>query len=365
MSAACCGAAASGFDNSRALVETVVSFLDGAEAAALSHAELEERLDTDGRALLRRLLADHLELRAHREARVEVVDAGGVARGRVESGPGRALATVFGEVEVHRLAYRAPGQANLHPADGGLNLPAEKHSHGRRRLAAVEAARGSFDEATGAVERATGDRLGKRQVAELAARTAVDFDDFYATRKLPPAADPGDVLALSADGKGIVMRPEALRPATARAAAKTSPKLATRLSKGEKRNRKRMAELGAVYDAAPVVRTPADILADGGAKRAEVTAGPTASNKWLTASVVAEAASVVVHAIFDAAERRDPNHTRAWVALVDGANHQIDRIRAEAKTRGVEVSIICDFIHVLEYVWKAAWCFYPEADPAA
>jgi hypothetical protein len=133
------------------------------------------------------------------------------------------------------------------------------------------------------------------------------------------------------------------------------------LSKGEKRNRKRMAELGAVYDAAPVVRTPADILPDCGAKRAEVTAGPTASNKWLTASVVEQAASVV-HAIFDEAERRDPNHTRAWVALVDGANHQIDRIRAEAKTRGVEVSIICDFTHVLE---RRPGGFYPEADPAA
>jgi hypothetical protein len=40
VSAACCGAEASGFDTSRALFETVVSFLDGAEAAALSHAEL-------------------------------------------------------------------------------------------------------------------------------------------------------------------------------------------------------------------------------------------------------------------------------------------------------------------------------------
>src|SRR5450759_5194954 len=52
-----------------------------------------------------------------------------------------------------------------------LNLPEEKHSHGLRRLAAVEAARGSFDEAAGAVEPATGDRLGKRQVEELAARS--------------------------------------------------------------------------------------------------------------------------------------------------------------------------------------------------
>src|SRR5664279_2611146 len=51
--------------------------------------------------------------------------------------------------------------------------------------------------------------------------------------------------------KGIVMRPDALRPATAKAAAKATGKLATRLSKGEKRNRKRLAELGVVYDATP------------------------------------------------------------------------------------------------------------------
>jgi hypothetical protein len=31
----------------------------------------------------------------------------------------------------------------------------------------------------------------------------------------------------------------------------------------------------------------------------------------------------------------------------------------------VEVVILVDFIHVLEYLWKAAWCFFEEADPAA
>jgi hypothetical protein len=63
------------------------------------------------------------------------------------------------------------------------------------------------------------------------------------------------VLVISADGKGIVMRPGALRPATARAAEDSGNKLATRLSRGEKRNRKRMAEVGAVYDITPAVRT--------------------------------------------------------------------------------------------------------------
>jgi hypothetical protein len=61
----------------------LVGFLDGTDAAGLSHAELEERLDRDGRELLRRLLDGHLALRAVREQRFEqVVGDEGVARGR-------------------------------------------------------------------------------------------------------------------------------------------------------------------------------------------------------------------------------------------------------------------------------------------
>ncbi len=69
--------------------------------------------------------------------------------------------------------------------------------------------------------------------------------------------------------------------------------------------------------------------------------------------------------MFDEADRRDPNHQRAWVALVDGNNHQIDRIHTEAAARGIDLPVVIDFIHVLEYLWGAAWCFHPEADPAA
>ena len=77
---------AGGLRASREQFESLVSFLDGTDAAGLSHAELEERLDRDGRELLRRLLDDHLALRAVREQRLEqVVGDEGVARGRVES----------------------------------------------------------------------------------------------------------------------------------------------------------------------------------------------------------------------------------------------------------------------------------------
>lgn len=69
--------------------------------------------------------------------------------------------------------------------------------------------------------------------------------------------------------------------------------------------------------------------------------------------------------VFDQAAQRDPTGRRTWVVLVDGARHQLDLIQTEAARRGVTIHILVDFVHILEYVWKAAWCFYQDADPAA
>jgi len=358
-----CCADEDGFARSRARFEETVGFLDGEGAAGLDHAELEDRLDTDGRELLRLLYQDHLDLRAEREPRLEVVaDVDGLSRPSVEAGHTRALTTIFGEVSVTRLAYRRRGGHNLHPADGALNLPTERHSHGLRRRAATEASRGSFDDATSAIRSGAGPVIAKLQVEQLATRASADFEAFYRARSRPEAAAE-EALVISVDGKGIVMRPGALRPVTAKAAAGSTTKLETRLSKGEKRNRKRMAEVGAVYTVTPAPRSGEDVIVGPGADRTR-KAAPVATAKWLTASVVDDAATVVA-AVFDEAERRDPSRRCSWVALVDGNNHQINRIRAEAAERHVEISIVVDFIHVLEYLWRAAWSFHAEGDPAA
>ena len=352
------------FGASRACFEQMCSFMGGDEAAGLTHAELEERVTVDAREAVRLLLQDHVDLRAVREERLDdVADAAGTQRGSVETGHVRPLLTVVGKIDITRLAYRCRGELNLYPADAALSLPAEVHSHGLRRLCAIESARGSFEEAAQAIRRTTGQQLGKRQVEQLAARAAVDFDAFYTDPSRPraPVADI-DILVLSADGKGIVMRPDALRPATAKAAADATGKLKTRLSKGEKRNRKRMAEVGAVYDVTPVVRAPTDII--GRDHHIDRAPPPKATNKWLTASVVDDAATVISQ-IFDEVERRDPDHRRRVVALVDGAKHQIDCIQTQAEARDMKVTIIVDFIHVLEYLWSAAWSFFHEGDPAA
>lgn len=355
------------FSTSRTRFEQVCSFLGDQEAASLTHGELEQRLTVDLRELVRLLYQDHLDLRAVREQRRDdVIDADGSRRGSVEVGHVRPLQTIFGAVDVTRLAYRRRGERNLCPADAALNLPRELHSHGLRELSAIESSRGSFQDATDAIRRVSGVRLGKRQLEQLAARAAADFETFYSQPSRSQATiTEGDLLVLSADGKGIVMRPDALRPATAKAAGQATAKLQTRLSKGEKRNRKRMAEVGAVYDLTPAPRAPTDIIGrDRDDNDTSRPPAPRASNKWLTASVVDNAATVIT-SIFEQAQRRDPTHHRTWVALVDGAKHQIDRIQAEARARQVNVTIVCDFIHVLEYLWSAAWSFFNEGDPAA
>lgn len=351
------------FEAARQSFTDLVAWLESEEATSLSHGELEDQLDGRGRELLRQLFQGQLDLRALRERRVQaVVCAEGVTHAAVERGHRRPLATIFGAVGVERLAYRHRGHANCYLADAQLNLPTELHSHGLRRLAAIESSRGSFAEAAAAISRACGQRLGKRQVEALAARAAADVDDFYATRQHRPA-EAGDVLVISADGKGIVMRPEALRPATKAKAEAASHKLSCRLSKGEKRNRKRLAEVGAVYDVTPAPRSPADVMARHDPQGPPPPA-PVAKAKWLTASIVDDAAAVVA-AVFDQAQRRDPHHQRTWIALLDGNNHQIERVTAEAAARGVSVTIVVDFIHVLEYLWGAAWCFFAEGNPAA
>ena len=339
-------------------------FLAGDAAAALEHSELEAYIKTEGFELLRLLLQDHFDLRAFKETRLaEVVDADGVARGAVERGHERPLATIIGTVSVGRLAYRRRGEENLYPADAVLNLPPQRHSHGLRQLAAIESSRGSFEEARDAICRATGVSVAKRQVEGLARAAAADFEAFYQAEPRP-VAEQGEVVVISADGKGIVMRPDGLRPATAEAAAKAEHKLKGRLSKGEKRNRKRMAELGAVYTVKPVPRSPADVMARSDEQGPKPKPAPEAENKWLTASVVDDAAAVIAQ-VFDEADRRDPTRRCDWVGLVDGNRHQIDRIKAEAKQRKIDVTIVVDFVHVLEYLWSASWSFFAEGTAAA
>ena len=81
----------------------------------------------------------------------------------------------------------------------------------------------------------------------------------------------------------------------------------TRLTAGEKPNRKRMATLACVYDAEPSPRRPHDIIAPPGVRHGSRTLRPLprATAKWLAGSVRHDPADTIAVA-FDQAEARDP-----------------------------------------------------------
>ncbi|MFB4285551.1 MULTISPECIES: ISKra4 family transposase [unclassified Nonomuraea] len=373
------GLAADVFAEARNTFNWLIGQLTDTASGMLTHDRLEETIVEQGRELQRQLLQAHLDLRALRErqqaqharqdaaaeASAQVMGSDGVLRPRLETGHHRLLATLVGTVTVTRCAWRAPGVRNLYPADAALSLPAVRHSAGLAKLAVIETVRGSFDAAHAALAARCGNVIGKRQIEQAIVAAAVDVDAFYAARTVLPCTA-CTVLAISVDGKGIAMRPEALRPATAKAAARARATFRTRLAAGEKPARKRMATLGVVYDAEPAPRRPHDVIAVPGGRAGQrlPRARPSAMRKWLCGSIITGPAAVIAK-VFDHAQARDPGHARPWVVLVDGARHQLDLITAEAARRGIGVGIVIDFVHVLEKLWAAAWSVHPPAAPAA
>ena len=366
------------FVQSRAEFEAVALFMGSEEAYVMRESDVERELWQRGREVLRKLLQEHLDARglgAVRSEKVEDVDGSELARKRVHE---RTVGTVVGEVEVSRVGYGAPGTESLHPRDAELNLPVQRYSFELQRRAVEEVAKVSFDSAAASLDRlyGTGSEddaavIPKRQLEEVVKAAVVDFDAFYARHRA--ATDlvdkgSGSVLALGLDGKGVVMVHRDLRPATREAAEKAKPKMDSRLSSGEKRNRKRMAEVATVYTVQPWVRTAEEVansLVSGSGLRAAEPVGqktkrPRPENKRVWASLTKPMAAVIQEALNEA-EARDPQHEKTWVALSDGNQEQLALVQERAATIGVTLVVILDLMHVLEYLWTAGRAFHPRS----
>lgn len=326
-----------------------------------------------GRELLRGVVQLSLDAQAAAEVRVaEVTGADGVPRRRAERGHARPVVTRLGEVVVRRIAYRSGVRAagSLFPRDAVLNLPPCGYSWALQQLAEMFCRSGSYAQAREFVLAATGVSVGKRQLQQITVAAAADAERFCQDpgRDQAAAVVPGPEgtglppLVISADGKGVAMRPEARRRRSKAPDARTRA-FEHRRGTGEK-GHKRMAETGCVFDVVRPAepRTPGQVMHPDPDPRAR-PAAPRAVNRWYTCDITA-GRDVTIGKAFDEADRRDPGHARTWIALADGDNYQLGLFQAQAAARGITLTILVDFIHVLEYLWKAAWCFHQPRDPA-
>jgi len=332
----------------------------------MTHSELERFLDASGREMLRLIYQGYLDERSPGAVTKQVVDANGQehTHQRLHS---RSLQTIFGEVTLDRQGYGGRGLESLHPLDAELNLPPESYSHTLQRQIACATAKESYDEVVISVRDQTGVTVPKRQVEQAAHRASRDFELFYEQQRSQNAREvkkTGPILAITVDGKGIPMRKSDLREATRKAAEERQPRLKHRRSPGEKTTTKRMSTVAAVYTIEPFVRTPEQIVRELAPLHEVLPPRPRPEDKRVWASVKHPPEAIIKQA-FEEAQRRDPKHTKEWIALVDGNETQLDFLRLAAKDYGVELVIILDLIHVLEYLWKAAWAFHTPGDRVA
>src|SRR5439155_19886394 len=141
-----------------------------------------------------------------------------------------------------------------------LNLPPLGYSGAWRGLAGRYCGSVSYEQGHEFVLAATGVSVGKRQLEQIVVAAAAEAERFYRDRDqaaaVPAAGEPGQgpgqglpPLALSADGKGVAMLPEARRRRT-RAPEQRVRTFDKRAGTGEKKGCKRMGETGAGFDVA-------------------------------------------------------------------------------------------------------------------
>jgi hypothetical protein len=271
----------------------------------------------------------------------------------------RRYVSIFGELTIARAAYGTrEGQViERVPLDERLGLPEGDFSYVLEDWSQRLCLKGSFAEAGCSLEMLLGLRLGTRALEGMNRAVAGDAPAFQASLEVPPPAEEGPLLVVTADGKGVPMR----RP------PQEGPRPHHRRTKGEKANEKPMACGGAVYSVEPFARGADDIidevLRDRKAKRR-----PDPQHKHVWAEMTRELGGIEVPAkeglscqIYTELTLRNLGHDRPVVGLLDGERALWDAQRVYFP----EATGILDLFHVLERLWATAHCFHKEGSDEA
>ncbi len=344
------------------------------EAGATHHVAIG-KLITEGMARVgARIYQGHLDtLFAQERAEVEHWERPDGSEVRVRT---RHLETEVGRMTVRRHGLKLAGDEHARfPMDQHLSLPAELYALSLREEIAAAAVEASFDRSVERIDHATAGHVPKRQAEEQVVRASTDFEAFYETRT-PPANDTLSAKALqvmSSDGKGVTMRPEALRDATrkaAEAAAADTIRGDPMAERKARRSDKRMAVVTAVWEQEPHVRTAKDVIdrlrrdPEGRKRRPRSDKAPRPQNKRVAASLTKSHAAGIAE-MFDEAERRNPDGRRRNVVLLDGDEKQIEYVEAEAHKREMSITLVLDLIHVIHYLWTIALLLHAGVHKAA
>ena len=349
------------FTQSEETFHEMMTFLANTESKRLDLSGIEGFLVQQGRTLCRQLLLAHLAERGVGDVGAYVIGSDGVKRTHKRPLK-RTILTVFGSIVITRMAYSKPTLSSLFPLDAMLNLPPHKISYTLQKHFVLDVIDRSFQKSSQAIARWTGVTITNRQAQAIVHDASHEFANFYDIRvvKEAEAARTLPLLIVTSDGKGVFVKIDVLRPATRKKARQKNRVKKACLAHAEQTSSKRIATVASVYEIARYIRQPSDIAADffpqtPPVPMKEERPKPCAKRVWAGLEASGKA---VVDTIFQEALHREGHQNKEWVVLVDGDLHQIKHFHQMAETYHIALTIVCDMVHVLRYLWKAGKAFY-------
>jgi len=336
----------------RAFAE-LVGWLASPRACGLPRHEVERQEEEKIREIARLLLQEHLNTRGPGAVGHGVKRADGqlLTEHRLRE---RGYVSIFGKVQIRRVAYGAQGAESVLPLDEQLHLPQRSYSYELQKRVTRQGALGPFAAAQKTVAEWSGVDVPKRMVEALAGDAAQDVEAFYAHQTPSPGTPTGPILVCAADGKGVPIR-------------KARPREGCRRrKKGEKPEVKKMATVAAVYTTTPYPRTPEESVREvhRESPREHVPPRPRPEYKRVWASLKKDKDQMFSEMAAEL-DKRDPSRQKTWGFLCAGEVALQQRALAALGPLGATLYVILDLFHVLEYLWKAAYAFHPEGSPEA
>jgi hypothetical protein len=255
---------------------------------------------------------------------------------------GKDYFSIFGKLKVPRSCYRLEGYSSVMPLDAQADLPDRCYSYLLQETMDYLSIRDSFNESGTTLEKVLGLKISPSRFEVVSQDSSTSYDQFYEQKPPPDPESEGDLQVFGFDGKGVpVIKRE-------------FSELKARLGKGEKRQKKKEALVGVSYTVDRNDRKPEDVA--GKLIYPEENRDKHEDNKVKArnirrlASIERSKADIVDEIIRDA-QARDPQHSRTWVVLLDGALHLWDLV--SERLSGIEYIGILDIIHVIEYLYLA------------
>lgn len=314
----------------------------------------------------------------------ETVHQDGKTLHRSETKKRKMYRSIFGVLAVDRFVYTSGAKKKVEwaPVDAKLGLPIGEQSYVLEDWLQRVCVKESFQEGVGSLRDLLGVKTSVRAAEVVSRNMAEHAESFSESTAALAVGKEEELIVLAADGKGVPMRrpleqrlkeyeaasqrTEPLPVHEPRDAAEIPASTSKRLKKGEKRTRKQMAYVGAVYSIATFVRTAQQIVDELRRKEAHVKR-PRPQNKQLFAEMTRFREDKVIngqvrcfaHLAQQAISRAGV--TKTLICLMDG-QRSLWNLKDNWFPRAIG---ILDIFHVMERLWQVAHAFHGEGTRAA